>query len=127
MSIGAISSMDCGAAVECPWKKAALSFVNAVRGSWASAPEPAAEAGKATMTPRQKELKAVVGELVGSVFFGEVFKAVRESKLKGEYGHGGRGEEIFSAQLHDVLARKMGRSSRLGLNDAIYRYFEKNL
>lgn len=74
-------------------------------------------------TPRQRELRKAVDELVGTVFFGEVFQAVRASRLKGPYGHGGRGEEVFAAQLHDVLAKRMGRSSRMGLNDAIYRRF----
>jgi hypothetical protein len=126
MSINAITGTDCGVAnAECPWKKAASTFVQAMKQSTQAAQT--APATRAELTPRQKELKAVVNELVGSVFFGEVFKSVRESKLKGEYGHGGRGEEIFSAQLHDVLAKKMGRSTQLGLNDAIYRYFEKTL
>ncbi len=78
-------------------------------------------------TPRQRALRQATDELVGSVFFGEVFKAMRESTLKGKYGHGGRGEEIFSAQLHEVLAKNMGRSARLGLGDAIYRRYVGNL
>ncbi len=78
-----------------------------------------------TLALRQQQIRDAAGELVGTLFFGEVFKAVRESKLKGKYGHGGRGEEVFSAQLHDVLAKKMGREAKLGLTDVLCKRFSK--
>ncbi len=77
----------------------------------------------APRTPRERQLKRAADELVGTVFFGEVFKAMRNSTLKGKFGHGGRGEEVFSAQLHEVLAKRMGRSARLGINESLYRRF----
>jgi hypothetical protein len=88
----------------------------------------ATAAGASDLTPRtpgQKRLKKTVDELVGTVFFGEVFKTVRQSTLKGKYGHGGRGEEVFSAQLHDVLAKRLGQSKSLGINNALYKRFAK--
>ncbi len=90
-----------------------------------SASATASAAKTPPQTARQRELKKTTDELVGTVFFGEVFKTLRESKLKGKYGHGGRGEEVFSAQLHDVLAKKMGRGSKL--SNAIYQYYSRNL
>ncbi|MGB9626683.1 MAG: rod-binding protein [Phycisphaerae bacterium] len=76
-------------------------------------------------TAKQAALKNTVDELVGTLFFGEVFKAMRNSKLKGAYGHGGRGEEVFTAQLHDALAKRMSHNARLGINEALYRRMKK--
>ncbi len=72
-----------------------------------------------------QRLKEASGQIVGSVFYGGMLKAMRESKLKGAYGHGGRGEEVFSAQLHGILAEKMGEASNGSLTDVLYRRLEK--
>ena len=69
-------------------------------------------------------LRETAGRVVGSVFFGTLLKTMRESTLQGPYGHGGRGEEVFAAQLHDVLARRMGTRMHHGLHEAVYRSLE---
>lgn len=89
-------------------------------------PSAATRAARPT-TPRQRQLKEAVDEAVGSIFFGEVFKRMRESKLKGPYGHGGRGEEIFSAQLHETLAKRMSHQANFRINDALYARLAKGL
>lgn len=73
------------------------------------------------MSARHQELDRASGELVGSVFYGKLLSQMRDSKLKGKYGHGGRGEEVFSAQLHGVLAERIGASDRSGLKEAVYK------
>lgn len=71
-------------------------------------------------------LRETTGQIVGSLFYGTLLKSMRDSELKGEYGHGGRGEEVFSAQLHGVFAERLGAaSSRHGLADVLYGAFEK--
>lgn len=70
-------------------------------------------------------LRQLTGQVVGSVFFGTLLKTMRESELKGAYGHGGRGEEIFSAQLHGILAERMGATMRTGLGRAVYDRLER--
>lgn len=71
-------------------------------------------------------LREAAGQIVGSLFYGTLLKSMRESGLKGEYGHGGRGEEVFSAQLHGVLAEKLGAASaKNGLADNLFARFEK--
>lgn len=72
-------------------------------------------------TPRLKE---VTGQVLGSVFFGTLLRIMRETDLKGMYGHGGRGEEVFSAQLHGIIAERLGSALRTPLSEAIHRSLE---
>ncbi|MGB2986516.1 MAG: hypothetical protein WBE26_11610 [Phycisphaerae bacterium] len=70
-------------------------------------------------------LRETVGRVVGSVFYGTLFKTMRENKLKGSYGHGGRGEQIFAAQLHGILAERMGTAAQRGLDQAMLNRLER--
>lgn len=70
--------------------------------------------------PQLAELKRSTRQVVGSVFYGTLLQTMRDSKLKGPFGHGGRGEEVFSAQLHNLLAEKMGQATNGGLADVLY-------
>ncbi len=72
-----------------------------------------------------KRLRETTGQVIGSVFFGTLLKTMRESKLQGPYGHGGRGEQVFAAQLHGLLAERMGRGMTNGLGETIYRSLER--
>ncbi len=72
-----------------------------------------------------RRLKDVTGKIVGSVFYGTMLKAMRESTLNGPYGHGGRGEEAFAPQLHGILAERMGSQPTGGLSDALYARLER--
>ncbi|UCE58577.1 MAG: rod-binding protein [Phycisphaerales bacterium] len=73
-------------------------------------------------TPAAKldRLRDATREIAGSVFYGTLLKTMRASKLKGIYGHGGRGEEIFAAQLDGIMAQEMGRGTKGGIADAMY-------
>jgi hypothetical protein len=67
----------------------------------------------------QRRLRSSAKELVGQVFYGTLLRQMRSSSLKGAYGHGGRGEEVFAAQLDEVIAARAGRARRNNLTDAI--------
>lgn len=69
-------------------------------------------------------LKQTAGQVVGSVFFGTMLKMMHESPLKGKVGHGGRGEEVFAAQLHGVLAERAGTAMQRGLGEVLYKRLE---
>jgi hypothetical protein len=71
-----------------------------------------------------QRLKEVTGQVLGSVFFGTLLRIMRESESKGMYGHGGRGEEVFSAQLHDIIAERLGMKLKTPLSEAIHRSLE---
>lgn len=73
------------------------------------------------MASGQATLKRTVGEVMGSVFYGKLLAQMRDSKIKGAYGHGGRGEEVFTQQLHGMLANEIGVSGNDSLRDAIFK------
>lgn len=70
---------------------------------------------------RDNELRRRVDEFVGMTFYGTLLRTMRNSSMKGPYGHGGRGEEIFTGQLDTILAQRMGQASGSSLNEAVYR------
>ncbi len=70
-------------------------------------------------------LRDATGKVVGSVFYGTMFKAMRDSEMKGAYGHGGRAEDMFASQLHGILAERMGERTNGSMADALYRHLEK--
>ncbi len=71
------------------------------------------------------ELRQAAEQLVGITFFQTLLQSAHNSTLKGEYGHGGRGEEMFTAQLDVVFAERAAESSRFGLVDEIYARMAK--
>lgn len=81
---------------------------------------PMAPATKADLS----QLRETAGQAVGAFFYGTLLRSMRESSFKGEYGHGGRGEEVFSAQLHDQLAERLGAAPGSGLGEIIFRSLE---
>jgi hypothetical protein len=69
-------------------------------------------------------LREVSGQIAGSIFYGTLLRSMRESVLKGEHGHGGRGEDIFGAQLHGILAERLGAAKQNPLAESLYRHLE---
>ena len=71
------------------------------------------------------ELRQAAEQLIGITFFQTLLQSAHNSTLKGEYGHGGRGEEMFTAQLDVIFAERAAASSRFGLVDEIYTRMAK--
>ena len=81
--------------------------------------------GSATKMPRQDqaqlaELRIAAEQLVSITFFQTLLQTAHNSSMKGKYGHGGRGEEVFTAQLDGLLAERSTASSGFKLVDEIY-------
>ena len=66
------------------------------------------------------QLREKLGEFVGDIFYGTMIRQMNDSKLKGEYFHGGRGEQVFQAQLGMELARRMGRATGDPISNHLY-------
>lgn len=75
--------------------------------------------------PTLRRLRESTDALVGQVFFGALLAQMRGSPLKGKYGHGGRGEEVFAAQLDLTVAERAGRGQRAGLSETLYRHLAR--
>ncbi len=89
---------------------------------------PLASAGTEAQRENQTklaELRQAAEQLVGITFFQTLLQSAHNSTLKGEYGHGGRGEEMFTAQLDVIFAERAAESSRFGLVDEIYTRMAK--
>ena len=86
--------------------------------------EAIAEPSKTVQRDLQR-LRQSTRQVVGTVFYGTLLKTMRASNLKGHYGHGGRGEEVFQAQLDALIAERMGTASRGGLAETLYRRLEQ--
>ncbi len=71
------------------------------------------------------ELRHAAEQLVGITFFQTLLQSAHNSTLKGSFGHGGRGEEMFTAQLDAMFAERAAESSRFGLADEIYKRMAK--
>ncbi len=82
-----------------------------------------------TAGPQQRKamLRQAVDEVVGATFYAPMLKMARDNPFKGKLGHGGRGEEIFGAQLDMELARRASHGSNNTLSEAIARRLEKAL
>ncbi len=81
----------------------------------------ASRAATASPNERRQMLRQAASEVVGSVFFAPMLKMARDNPWKGKYGHGGRGEEVFGAQLDMELARRASHRLDGGLIDAVVK------
>ena len=78
-------------------------------------------------TQQLEQLGQVTGQVVGSVFYGTLLKQARNSSLQGTYGHGGRGEEVFQAQLHQVLAERAGQANGFDVAEVMFDRFARRV
>ena len=85
----------------------------------------ATQAATVSPTQRRQMLRQAVQEVVGSVFLAPMLKMARENPLKGKYMHGGRGEDIFGAQLDMELARRASHRVQGGLTEALIKRFDR--
>ena len=89
-----------------------------------AAPIASATAAQPAVSAAGVKLRRTADELAGSVFYGTLLRQLRQSSLKGEYGHGGRGEDVFGAQLDQVLAQQAGRARTNLFSAAVARWYE---
>lgn len=81
-------------------------------------------AQEATASARD-QIRVVADQVVGQVFYGTLLRQLRSSSLAGKYGHGGRGEEVFQAQLDQVLATRAGQARSTELSEAMVSRYER--
>ncbi len=72
----------------------------------------------------KSSLRKTVGQVMGSVFYGPLLASARNTALKSDVGHGGRGEDVFKAQLDQVLAERAGGVASDDVGEVLYQRFE---
>lgn len=80
-----------------------------------------------TAAQTKEARRKAFGEVVGNIFYGTLMKQMNESKIKGSYFHGGRGEEAFRGQLALELAKRMGQSPSDPVVNRMFEAVEKRL
>jgi hypothetical protein len=76
--------------------------------------------GPSAASLRDQLLRKNVDEFVGMAFYSPMLKTMHNSTIKGDFGHGGRGEEVFQGQLDMELASRAGKATQSSLSEAIY-------
>jgi Rod binding domain-containing protein len=69
-------------------------------------------------TPEQ--VRDAFTQFVGESFYAQMLKAMRSSLAKPAYFHGGRAEEIFTAQLDQTMAQQLADKSTERLIDPLF-------
>jgi Rod binding domain-containing protein len=73
---------------------------------------------------RRATLRQAANELVGGLMFGTMLKMARNVPFRSEFGHGGRGEDMFGSLLDQELAVRASKKMDTGLTEAIVKKFE---
>lgn len=68
-----------------------------------------------------REVRDTFRKFVGEAFFGQMMKAMRSTQGKPAYFHGGRAEEVFQAQLDQVMSEHMTEASADQIADPMFR------
>ncbi len=97
-------------------------LLQGLRPHAAARPVNAGDTDSGRQTVRQR-----VGEVVGDVFYGALLRQVQNSRLKGAYFHGGRGEDVFQGQLNIELARKIGQAGNNPIADRLTKTIQMRL
>lgn len=79
----------------------------------------------APVTRDRPRLRQAVGEVVSTTFYGPMLRIARNSTIQGKYGHGGRGEKVFQAQLDSEFVKLAGSGMRNSLTESIYQRLAK--
>src|SRR5690349_18088356 len=68
-------------------------------------------------------LQAKFQEAVGGILFGEMLKSLRKGVGKPAYLHGGQGEDMFQAQMDQLVAENLAKSHGGALVKNLYPRF----
>lgn len=75
----------------------------------------------AEQVARAQETQEAFSRFVGTTFFGQLLKSMRQTVGKPAYFHGGRAEEAFRTQLDQTLATHMTESGGARLAEGMFR------
>ncbi len=82
------------------------------------------ESGNDIVQPDKSELKEAFNDFVGQTLFGQLLKSMRTTVGKPAYFHGGQTEEIFQAQLDNVLTEELTEASAESFANPMFELFQ---
>ena len=85
------------------------------------------EEARQTTDTSSPELREKFNEFVGQTFFGTLVKAMRKTVDKPAYFHGGRGEEVFQAELDRVFVEELTESTASQIAEPMFELFNLNM
>jgi hypothetical protein len=98
--------------------------MDVLTGSLATGPRPLAPSTgprpPATSSKDSPELREAFNDFVGQSFFGELLKQMRATVDKPAYFHGGLGEDIFQAQMDQIVVERISDASGPTFSDPMY-------
>lgn len=72
-----------------------------------------------------QDMRSLYRQIAGNLFYGTLMRQIRDSAFKSDLFHGGRGEDVFSGQLHqqyiDTIAGSSQQDVTAEIADAIMR------
>jgi hypothetical protein len=83
---------------------------------------PAAQ-GPAPKAPANPEVREAFDDFVGQTFFMQLLSEMRKTVGKPAYMHGGQTEEVFQAQMDQVLAERLTEASAESFSGPMYELF----
>src|SRR5215510_4181930 len=69
-----------------------------------------------------EELREAFTKFVGEMFYGQMFKAMRQTVGKPAYFHGGRAEEAFQSQLDQTMTEHMTKATASKLAEPMFEH-----
>jgi Rod binding domain-containing protein len=68
----------------------------------------------------KEDLRAAFTDFVGEMFYGQMFKAMRQTVGKPAYFHGGRAEEAFQSQLDQTMTEQLTKATASKLAEPMF-------
>ena len=73
--------------------------------------------------PAPDEVRGAFDDFVGQTFFNQLLTEMRKTQTKPAYFHGGQAEEIFQAQMDQVLAERLSDSTADTFSGPMFELF----
>lgn len=72
----------------------------------------------------EQEMRKAAAEFA-SVFITQMLSVMNDTVVKGELGHGGKGEETFQSMINEQYARQIAYQDSTGLTEMVYQALKK--
>ena len=97
--------------------------ISAIRGGTSTAAISLQPPAPSPQPPAPSEVREAFDDFVGQTFFNQLLTEMRKTQSKPAYFHGGQAEEIFQAQMDQVLAERLSDATAETFSGPIFELF----